>query len=157
MILSSNCLSLEHKQYVKRKYLTSISYIKRLWQRSFTGNRLWNIHLSLCFCHIAYAWPAWCSISDHQLKDILSLHKMVANWAGIDAECSNNSLLARLNLISSCLMRTIDINYSNHPLSKFFVRRNDVSYAIRHRHKLLPISFKSKLATTSFLKFFKQT
>ena len=153
MILSSNCSSLLHKDHIKKKYCISISFIKRIWQKGLNGSSLWNIYLALSFCHLSYAWPAWCNIPKSKLNDIVSIHKRVARWANITINAEKD-FYDRLNNICMRLMKCIDKDFSHHPLAQFFTKRNASNYNIRNRNAFLPTIFKTNLTRNTFMKFY---
>ena len=151
MVFSGDCKPIEHFEHVVRKYMTATFAIKKLWLAGCKGWCLWHTYLGLAFCHIAYAWPAWCDIPQTNLRKIEKMEKMIWMWSNLPGDPS--PLQKRLNQICKRLMSLVS-KHDTHPLREFFGVRNCINTNLRKRHNMLPISFKGTQLRNSFLKFY---
>ena len=110
---------------------------------------LWQCYLALVFSHVAYAWPAYCDLSQCNLKQLLQLESQAMRLCG---RPGSYQFLMRLDSNCRKLFRRVSGNCS-HPLRVLFITRPPTRYNLR---KSLPLVCPGKSARLlkTFLKYY---
>ena len=122
--------------------------------RGCCGDDLLRVYSALVFCHIAYAWPAWCDLDVAGRKQLERMEKVVIRWCGPSLGYKD-PITTRLDNICIKLMNKIKHNGSLHPLSVFFTRREH-HHILRNPIIYVPRFYNLSLLRNSFLRFYNK-
>ena len=62
-----------HVDIVVRKSAIGLSYLRKLKTFTTDSSTLWRVYCQLIFCHICYAYPAWCDLSIKNLNKLMTI------------------------------------------------------------------------------------
>ena len=125
-------------------------FLRKLKTTGCNMSILWDMFLSLVFCHITYAFPVWCDITSYERNIIQRIEKQALRCCHSQKE---PEISERLDKICKRLNSKILSNREQHPLGDFYVERSVQNYVLRNLRRFIPITYRSNLTRKSFLRY----
>lgn len=136
-----------------RKCCSAMSCVKKVKTTCCNGNIVWQAFMGLVYCHLTYSWPIICDLNQNHFKKLERMYNLATRWSN---HLDEPRLRDRLDKTCHKLVNKIAANVDIHPLSQFFVTRNN-PHLVRHSRVLLPLKRSNAMYRNSFVKFCKCT
>lgn len=140
--------------FLYKKCCHGLSLVKRLRSNYNNSSIIWLAYMSFVFSQVAFCWPVICDLRAVHLRKLERLDRIARRWAGL---VDKPPFTCMLENVCKRLIHKIATNKFTHPLSHFFIVRDNesttISSRVRHQRVLLPKRRKHVFYNKSFVKF----
>ena len=133
------------------KSARAMAVVRKVYLAKCPGFLIWSTYLALVFSIVAHCWPAVCDLPRNILQQLNTYEKTARRWSG-NAANNSSTLSMRLDGVCKRLIKCI-ASHVDHPLSKFFIRRDAAGRLLRRQRILMAPKSNKAYFTNTFIKY----